>query len=99
MFVINYYDREFLPSPAVNTVQERCIPPILPPVIYGSFMQIMSGYSMSIIFRRLSVAILKCCRFICMELSCLLLRALFVFPCAAFVLFFTVCQQFISIQC
>ena len=89
----------FLPSPAVNTVQERGIPPSLPPVIYGSCMQIMSGFSSPIIFRRLSLAIQECCSFICMQLSLLLLRAPVVFPCVVLVLCFTVGQPSISIQC
>ena len=76
----------FLPAPDVNTVQERGIPTILLPILYGSCIQITSVSSPFIIFRRLAVASLECWRFICIHFS-RVLKAPVLSPCLTLALF------------
>ena len=60
----------FLPSPDVKILNFFGIPAILFWIVYGSWMQRMSVQSSSIIFIRLAVATLECCRSIYIHLIC-----------------------------
>jgi hypothetical protein len=83
----------FLHSPDAKTLKDRGKPTILFPIVYGSCMHKISVPSSSIIFSRLSVANLECCKLICTQLS-----RVFNFPGLVLCLAIAFCQPAISIQ-
>jgi hypothetical protein len=96
MFVINYYGRAFFALTGRQFCAGSWYSYYFASSNYGPWIQIMRISSSSVIFRRLSVAALASCRFICMQLSCVL-RAPLVFLCVAFAWFYAVDQPSINI--